>query len=349
MSQAIFPRNACNISDEWAYKDMPVIFLENDLIRVGILVGRGSDIFEFTYKPLAVDLMLRLPKGIRNPQADFSQMRNTSNQLEDYYYGGWQECLPNSPAFNYRGASLGQHGEVSLIPWRHSIVENTSEKVSVKLWVRPLRVPVFLEKTLTINRQDPVLHIEERLTNESRTSLDIMWGHHVAFGLPFLQDGGKIITNADSFRVEPQIADPRKYAADQSGQWPKIGDETGQILDATSIPPADLDHYNDLAYLSNFKKLAYYGITDQNQKLGFGLTWDPGIFKNLWYWQERYATQGAPWWGDVYAVGLEPWTSEWTAEPEQAIENGDWLKMQANETVETQLKAWIFEGQFKLD
>ena len=140
--------------------------------------------------------MLRLAKGILNPNVDFSQQRGTDNQFEDYYYGGWQEILPNSPAFNYRGAALGQHGEISLTPWKHAILENTPEKVSLKLWTRPLRVPVLIEKTLTLEAGKATLFIDEKLTNEARTHLDLVWGHHIAFGLPFLNEGAKITTNA---------------------------------------------------------------------------------------------------------------------------------------------------------
>ena len=127
MEQVTFPTGKCIISDDWTYRGMQVIWLENDFLRIGILAGRGSDIFEFRYKPLDVDYMLRLQKGILNPNADFSQQRGTNNQFEDYYYGGWQEILPNSPAINYRGAHLGQHGEVSLTPWKYAIMENGPE------------------------------------------------------------------------------------------------------------------------------------------------------------------------------------------------------------------------------
>ena len=75
---------------------MRVVFMENEFLKIGILAGRGSDIFQFVYKPVGIDLMLRLDKDILNPQEVFSQMRNTKNQFEDYYYGGWQEVLPDS-------------------------------------------------------------------------------------------------------------------------------------------------------------------------------------------------------------------------------------------------------------
>ena len=114
----LFPQNRCTISDEWTLNKMRVVWMENDLIKVGVLVGRGSDIFEFRYKPFDVNLLLRLPTDLVNPQQMVSQIRSTENQMEDYYYGGWQEALPNSAPFNYRGAQLGQHGEVWMIPWK---------------------------------------------------------------------------------------------------------------------------------------------------------------------------------------------------------------------------------------
>ena len=89
---------SCLLTEE-NINGMRAIFLENKLLRIGILVDRGSDIFEFTYKPGQIDFLLRLKKGIKNPLVDFSQIRNTKSQFEDYYYGGWQVCLPNSPAF----------------------------------------------------------------------------------------------------------------------------------------------------------------------------------------------------------------------------------------------------------
>src|SRR6185312_2165943 len=152
-------KTACTISDDWTYKGMRVIFLENEYLRIGILADLGSDIFEFKYKPVDLDFLLRLPKGIQNPAREFSQMRNTANQFEDYYYGGWQEILPNSPMFNYRGAVLGMHGEVSLIPWKYAILNDSAEEVAVKLWARALRMPFLIEKTLSLRKDDSKLMI----------------------------------------------------------------------------------------------------------------------------------------------------------------------------------------------
>ncbi len=345
MRDPSFPKNECSISDDWTYKGMPVVYMENDYVRIGILVGRGGDIFEFTYKPRAVDFMLRLKKGIRNPNMDFSQLRDTPNQLEDYYYGGWQEALPNSPTFVYRGASLGQHGEVHLIPWKHSIVENDPEKVALKLWVRPLRVPLYLVKTLTLEKDSSSIRIEERLINESNTHLDTMWGHHIAFGLPFLKAGGYVETNATTFFPEPLMPDTRRFKPAGIQKWPMVKNIGGVAEDAGIIPPEEAEPYSELAYLSGFTGSANYTLWNQKRDLGFNVEWDPTIFSNLWYWQERYATQDAPWWGSAYAVGLELWTSRWTNDPEEAIKKNEWLKMKAGEEISTSLSAGVVEKQ----
>lgn len=52
------------------------------------------------------------------------------------------------------------------------------------------------------------MFIEEVLTNEAAVDFSYMWGHHIAFGLPFLQNGSLITTNAQHFEAEPLM--PKK-------------------------------------------------------------------------------------------------------------------------------------------
>jgi len=336
-----FASNKCQISDDWSYKGMKTIWLENDFLKIGILADRGSDIFEFRYKPLDLDFMLRLSKGIRNPQRDFSQMRNTPNQFEDYYYGGWQEILPNSPTFVYRGASLGQHGEVSLIPWKYSIINNSPEKISVKMWTRPLRMPIKIEKTLTLVTDQATLFIEERLVNESKTKLDLMWGHHIAFGLPFLIEGAEIETNGQKLISEPAMPAHRRFKPGIESDWPECLNINGEKDNASLVPPENNSPYSELSYIHGFGSQGTYSIINPKHKVGFGLTWDADIFKYLWYWQERYATQDAPWWGNAYAVALEPWTAMWKPDAQESIANGEWLVIEPAEIITTKLSATV--------
>ena len=325
----------CKINDKWTYNRMKVVYMENEFLKIGIMVGRGSDIFQYTYKPKGLDIMLRLDKDIVNPQDIFSQQRDTQNQFEDYYYGGWQEILPNSPPLNYRGAQLGQHGEVSLIPWDYAILNNSKEEVSLKVWTRPLRYPILIEKTMTLKRGDSSLYIDETLTNESDTDLHLMWGHHIAFGLPFLKDGASIETSATRFIAEEKMPDYRIFKPKTPQDWPLVETIDSGKIDASKIAKVSDGKFSDLAYLEEFQDQAYYKLaTDQ---MSFMVQWDKSVFKSLWYWQERYATQDSPWWGKTFAVALEPWTNNWSENPTHTDMENDWLKLKSRQVLNTSI------------
>jgi len=336
---------SCQLSESYI-DGMLSLHLENDLVRIGILVDRGSDIFEFRYKPKDIDFLLRLRKGIRNPQSVFSQIRKTANQFEDYYYGGWQVCLPNSPAFNYRGAELGQHGEVSLIPWQVEIVEESTELVSIKCSAEPLRIPIRIERTLSLKRDSTTLAVEEAVTNYSGTALDIMWGQHIAFGLPFLEDGVIIDTNAKTMEAESAMPEYHRFKRGEVYTWPNARSKDGEPDNASVIHRKGMAEFADLCYLDGYGQNAFYTIKNETKNIGFALTWDGMLFKDLWFWQEFNATKDFPWWGDCYTVALEPWTSKWTQDPLKAIEKNEWLKLKAGETIKTLLRACAFENEF---
>ncbi|MDN3493527.1 DUF4432 family protein [Winogradskyella bathintestinalis] len=325
----------CTINDKGNINGMTTIFMENEFLKIGILAGRGSDIFQFEYKPVGIDLMLRLNKDIINPNQVFSQIRNTGTQFEDYYYGGWQEILPNSAPINYRGAELGQHGEVSLIPWEYEILNTSDDEVSVKLWTRPLRFPILIEKILTLKKGSSELFIDETLTNESETFLHLMWGHHIAFGLPFLSEGATIDTSATKFFAEEAMPENRLFKPGEIQDWPLVKDLQNNKIDAQNILKSDAHKFSDLAYLSQFKDEAFYTI--KTDLMSFSMNWDKAIFKSLWYWQERFAVQDSPWWGKTYAVALEPWTSNWIANPSLDLMESDWLKLKPRQVIKTSL------------
>lgn len=337
---------SCKLS-ETSVAGMRAIYLENDYLKIGILTDRGSDIYEFLYKPKNIDFLLRLPKGILNPRDTFSQLRNTSNQFEDYYYGGWQVCLPNSPAFNYRGAELGQHGEVSLIPWQVEIVETGEERVIIKCSVSPVRIPIKIERTFRLERDAKELFIVEKLTNESRTQLDIMWGQHIAFGLPFLEEGVTIDTNAKTMNTEPSMSSNHRFKRGEVYQWPKAKTKAGLPDNADKFLPKGEGEYSELCYLEGYDKKAYYSVKNEIKNVGFALTWDGMLFKDLWLWQERNALKDFPWWGQCFTLALEPWTSKWTSEALEAIKNKEWLTVEAGSKIETAYSAFAFENIFK--
>ena len=334
-------QDGCTITDEWTFKGMRVVWLENEILRIGILPDRGADIFEVKYKPKDLNVLLNLPGRLRNLTTDFSQMRNTQNQFEDNYYGGWQEILPNSPSFTYRNASLGQHGEVSLIPWEYGIVNTSSEEVSVRLKGRPVRVPVSIEKTITLKQGLGNIEVTEKLVNESNTDLDLMWGHHIALGLPFVGTELKVRTNAKHIISEPEMPDQRRFKHGLETEWPQAFSIDGIETDASVFPSPDKGRFSELSYLTGYEGKGKYEVYNGDMDLTFQVEWDPNVFSCLWMWQERNAIEDFPWWGNCYTLALEPWSSKWTSDPDAAIARGEWLKLKAGQTISTSLHAGI--------
>lgn len=341
-----FASGACQISDDWTYKGLRVVILENDLLRVVVLADRGSDIVEFRYKPYDVDFLLRRPRGIRAPQEGVLDALGDVAFI-DTYSGGWNEILPNGGApSRYKGAAFGQHGEISLIPWRHAIVQDTPQRVAVTLTVRPYRIPFTLEKTLALEAGKAALFVEERLTNEAGEALHCMWGQHIAFGNPFLRAGALIHAPAARLLVHDAMPgyEPRRYVPGSESRWPHAQAAGGGTLDASRVPAYGEVRAQELAYLTDLTD-GWYAITSAAHEVGFGIHFDHHLFRYIWCWQQLGdVAEGYPWWGRLHTTALEPWTSYPTNGLAEAVENGTALLLQPGQTIETRLCAAAFSG-----
>ncbi|RPI97153.1 MAG: DUF4432 family protein, partial [Chloroflexi bacterium] len=322
----MFPPRGCRISDEWTCQGMRTVILENDWLRVVVLVDKGSDIVEFRYKPYDLNFLLERP--LRAPRSGDS-LGNLA--FIDYYSGGWNEILPNGGApATYKGAQFGQHGEISLIPWRHAIITDTPDQVAVKLWVRAHRTPFYLEKTLTLQGDKAALFIHERLTNEAGEPLHCMWGQHIAFGNPFLLDGARIQVPAQRLRIHAAMDgyEPRRFEPGSESAWPNAHAASGGAADASIVPAYGDESAQEMAYLTELTD-GWYAITNQARRVGFGLRFDHNLYRTIWYWQQLgNVAKGYPWWGRLHTTALEPWTSYPTNGLPEAVQNGTALLLQ---------------------
>lgn len=168
---------------ETTHYGIDAVVLENAKLRVTVLAGKGTDVAEFNYKPLDLDFAPVSPGGVREPRTD------QGDAFLDHYPGGWQEVLPNGGVPGaHAGATYGQHGEVSVVPWDHTIERDEEDGVTVAFEIALRTVPLRLTKRLSLDRNTPALRVSETLVNESDVEVDAMWGHHIAFGPPFLND-----------------------------------------------------------------------------------------------------------------------------------------------------------------
>ncbi len=283
----------CRVNDELTFRGMRMMTLENELIKVTVLLDKGADIYEFIYKPKDIDFMWRSPKGVRPPTNNLNMRAGTAGPFPDYYEGGWQEVMPNGGRVcTYKGCEMGLHGEVWGIPWKHQIIEDSPECVSAKLWCRTPRSPYLLERTMTVRSGAGVLEIDEQLTNEGCETLDLMWGHHPAFGPPFLDESCVLNCGARKVVVDRNAGDESHFEPGQEFPWPSGPARDGGDWDLSQITAPEA-RVSEMTYLTDLEE-GWYAITNRDKQVGIGMSFDTEVFRHLWCWQNLGGEAGWP-------------------------------------------------------
>ena len=335
------PRNyGCRIT-EFSFMGYAAVALQNESLRVTVLAGKGADLIEFLYKPADMDFLWLSYPGLRPAGRPTGGAPDASASFLDNYPGGWQEILPNfgDPCM-YNGASLGLHAEVSLLPWQYTILQDDPSCVSVRFSVRCVRTPFFLTRVMTLCPGN-ALRLQETLVNESSETMDCTWGHHPALGGAFLDDTCQIHVPTCRVKTPDEYVSPNtRLEKSQDAAWPLLKARSGETVDLSSVPPPSQKSH-DMAYLYGFEA-GWYGVTSRSKNVGFGMAWDPSLFKYLWFWQVFRGWSGYPWYGKSYNMALEPCTS-YPPSLTEAVRAGTQLRLGPEEHIETELCAVVFK------
>jgi hypothetical protein len=317
---------------ESAVHGLRLVTLENELIRLGVLAGKGTDIIEFNFKPHDLDFVWLTAGGVRDPNDFLSSNPDSIATFLDAYPGGWQEIFPaaGQPS-NHLGARFGQHGEVCNPPWDVRIVEDTEDAVAVNFLVRTLKTPFLLEKTIRLVRGEPKISIAETVTNESDVELRAMWGHHITFGKPFLDPTCRIAV-PDGVTVIPDPNDftpTRRVKGDRRHTWPIAEAPDGSSSDLRALP--EPGRAGEMSYLTDFSE-GWFEVEHPGKQIAFRVDWDIETMPYLWFWQEFGQSPAAPWYGRHYNIGLEPSSSYPTTGIADSVENGSAMRLGPRET-----------------
>ncbi len=337
---------ACRLITDGTLKGIRTVVMENQKLRITILVDKGSDIWEFLYKPYDIDFMWHSPILLRDIRYFIPSSATKWGAFFDYFEGGWQELLPStgrSPKSEYKGASFGLHGETTTMPWNFRVIEDTPMKVSVAFWVRLYRTPFYIEKVLTLENNASILTIDEKVINEGYEDMDFSWGHHPTLGESFLNENCVIDTCAKKVHVLGGLPFERpRFKNGEVFDWPIGISKQGENIDISKVPGRE-NKSADMLYLSEMDE-GWVAVTDQTRGVGFGLVWPINIFRYLWIWQVCGGAFGYPFYGRNYNMAIEPMSSKPGFGIVDAIENGTALQLKAGEALQAQIKAVVYEG-----
>lgn len=324
---------------------MKTLEIENDLVRAVLLVDKGADIVELRYKPLELDVLWHAPSSHRSPRETSMFTGDSQTAFTDVYGGGWQDVLPvmgDGPT-RHRGALFGLHGETPLLPWDGPLVEKGDDEVSAVVTVRGLRYPYEVRRKLTLRKGEPLLRIEEELTNTSHQDLEFFWLQHPAYGEPFLAPGCMIdLPEGTQIHPLPRI-NPNGRLADETTVWPFAVGRKGERIDLSVIPARQLR-----AEETTFLKVAepWYSLRNPTVDLGLALRWDLSIHPWLWFWQ-NYNQPDYPWYGEAWNVAIEP-SSSFPGTTEEHLKTGTYLLVRGKQSLSSDLTVSFCKGKTKV-
>jgi hypothetical protein len=332
----------CQISEHTLDCGFRAVTLENEFLSVTILPTKGADIYQLIYKPRELDLLWKSPWGLNPVGAGISTAATSEEAWLEHYEGGWQEIFPNGgDACVYKGCHLNFHGEVSTLSWNYQL-ESHKDMVRADFNVSTFRSPFKIKRSMILESGKPHLRMIERISNFAEEEMHFMWGHHPAFGAPFLTENVTIQMPPALFQSHhTEICPLSQIAAGTESHWPMIPGKS-RAIDLSRIPPSSERHC-EFGYLRELES-GWYALSNKEHDFTFGLVWPLEVFPYLWFWQELRGSFGFPWHGRCYVMAIEPFTSIPGTGLENAIASGTAPLLPPGGSVEAELTAMFLPG-----
>lgn len=299
----------CTVKSQVLPGGVRAIQLRNPFIEVMILPDKGADIYALVDRASGIDLLWKSPSGLRPPNTGWLSADSAVAWLEQYE-GGWQEIFPNGGSMNvYKGVELNFHGEASMSSWQSEILQATDSVVEVLFSATLYRSPFRLARTMRLTADSATLRISETVFNLANEPMEFMWGHHPAYGAPFLSEHARLLTNARSITADADTESPDNVLRPGAQTtWPHALGKNGKLVDMQVVPGPHTPRMT-LAHLSDFDGDPYYAIINPALELGVGWSWTPSVFPYLWLWQESHSSGGFPFYKRCYTMAVEPFSS----------------------------------------
>jgi hypothetical protein len=309
-----------------------LIELESDSLRAVIDPDRGGDLL-FVGRPDGATAWFHEAWG--TPVAAGGSVTYGSPTLDwlSHYRGGWQVMFPNAGAeCTVDGVAHPVHGEVSSAP--AEILDLSASHVVMR---SATRLPLRMDRRISLAGDRPVLIVEEQIENQSMVTLAYAWGHHIAFAA---SPGMAIDLPVGPVHVDDGFDDPdADLAAGAVGIWPDVALRNGGTEALDRVPATAVER---VCYLPD-RPAGWAAVRDVADGQGVGLAWDLDMFPHLWLWEQMNGRR-FPFDGRARLVGIEP-VSCWPADGlARAIQRGQARTIPARGSATSWVTLSLFEA-----
>jgi hypothetical protein len=315
------------IDTNWRYCGLTALVLENSQLRLTILPELGGKLWSLVYKPLDREIFWHNPRQGPRPAA-------YGAAYDDWFCGGWDELFPNDAPTTFAGDAYPDHGEWWAMPFEWEITTGQGRRQPDEITLHLQRAGVvtntLVDRWITLRQEEPRFSLRYRIHNGGPQPLDFLWKLHPALAI---SPAARIDLPAATVQPDPAFNDRLDK---QPFAWPHARGAEGEPVDMRAVPPPDAATC-DFYYATNLAG-GWCSLTDAANGIGFGLTFDPAVFRSVWV----FGAYGG--WRGHYVTILEPCTG-YPYQLETAVTQGTASRLGAAETLETTVTAVLYHGR----
>lgn len=279
---------AARVETNWRYRELRVVRIENELMRLDILPEPGAKIYNLIHKAADRNVLWHNPR-IEPHRTSFGA------NFDNHWAGGWDEPFPNGAECEYAGEILPYLGEMWTLDWSCEILEGGPKRVKVRLWCDSPITPARVEKIITLEAGSRVVRFDHCITNTGTLPFDFNWGIHPAFAVT--PD-----SRIDLPSCQGVVAEAMSGTLGDVGTaftWPFVS-TSEEVLKDLRFPLPQEAATMSFSYLQGFEH-GWLAVTDIPSATGFGLVFPCEIFRCMWL----YLCYGG--YRDLNVAIVEPW------------------------------------------
>jgi hypothetical protein len=275
-------RHACVAS-------LTALQLENKWLKLSILPEVGAKIYDLISKPTGKNLLWHNPRIV-------PQTFPIESDFDNYWAGGWDDAFPTCDACTFRDQSYPSLGELRSLHWNVDFAGRLGGNLVAQLSAFGPISPVKALKTVTLERDSPIVRMSYKIINLAPTRIDFLWGTHPAMAI----NEHTILRVPAKYGIATQCNQPAWGNVGQRYDWPILEAEAGRMeMNKVKGVEANLCFGHYAIDLED----GWYAVEDSSSGEGFLLTFPLDQCPSLWLWLNYGG------WRGHHHVILEPWTS----------------------------------------
>jgi len=313
----------CKVDVNWSYRGFNTIIMENENLRLSILVDYGAKVFELIDKSISHDFLYHNPRV--EPRVPVYGVN-----VDNWWCGGIDEAIPTGHPCYYKGENYPYLGEVWSLPWNYKIEKDETDEVVVHLWRTTVIAPLRVDRWITLKQNKRIVYMHHKITNIGYSKQEFIWGIHPSF---YIEPGYRIELPAGNVMVHESLPNDRLGSKGTKYVWPYAVDKNGNKVDMREVPPPTVQT-SDLHYAIQLKE-GWFALIDPKNRRAIGMCFPKEIFKAVWLW----LVYGG--WRGLYCAAIEPWTG-YPARLDEAVREGVYSELSPNESLECDTRIVIF-------